>query len=405
MIMVRRVRGPLDGPLLPYGDGFEASLVDQGYSADSIERHLRLMVHLSRWLARRGLVSGDLTTECARQFLRARRAGGHRHPVSMAGMAPVLGYLRAVGAAPSADAGVVVGPVDRLLGDYRRYLLEERRLSEQSSVPHYLDVAREFLAGRPIGDPAELCELTSAQVTEFVVSQSRTRSVGYAKAISTRLRSLLRYLEMEGLTANGLVEAVPSVAGWAMTGLPEAVSVAEVEQLVGACDRSLPIGHRDFAILTILARLGLRAAEVAALQLDDIDWRAGEISVHGKAGREDRLPLPHEVGEAIVGWLQDGRPRCESAAVFTRMLAPYRGLSARAVSGVVRQACGRAGLPPMGSHRLRHTVATETLRAGGSLSEVAHLLRQRSLAATSIYAKVDRRALSAVAQPWPGGVA
>ena len=402
--MTRRVRGPLDGPLLPYGPGFEAALTGQGYSADSIGRHLRLMVHLSRWLAERHLAAGDLSAGCARRFLRFRKAQGHRHPASMAGMAPLLDYLGRAGAAPAAEPQAA-GPMDALISQYRRYLLQERGLSPQSSAPHYAGVARRFVVHVPAGTPGELEALTAAAVTGFILSVSQRRSVGEAKAVSTRLRSFLRYLEIEGLIRPGLLAAVPSVAGWALTGLPRAISAADVGRLLGSCDRRRPAGRRDFAILTVLARLGLRAGEVAALRLGDIDWRAGELTVHGKAGWHDLLPLTQEVGEAIAGWLQDGRPCCTSAAVFTRVLAPYRGLSDRAVSGVVRQACVRAGLPPMGSHRLRHTVATQTLRAGGTLTEVGQLLRQRSLAATSIYAKVDRGALAAVARPWPGGAA
>jgi integrase/recombinase XerD len=402
--MTRRVCGPLAGPLLPYGPGFEAALAGQGYSADSIGRHLRLMVHLSRWLAEQHLAAGDLTAGCAQRFLRFRRAQGHRHPVSMAGMAPLLDYLASVGAIPAREPQAA-GPVDTLIAQYQRYLLQERGLSPRSSVPHYADVARRFVAHVQAGTPGELDGLTAAAVTGFVLSVSRRRSVGEAKSVSTRLRSFLRYLELEGLTGPGLLAAVPSVAGWALTGLPRAISAAEVGRLLASCDRLRPAGRRDFAILTILARLGLRAGEAAALRLADIDWRAGEITVHGKAGRHDRLPLTQDVGEAIASWLHDGRPGCASAAVFTRVLAPHRGLSDRAVSGVVRQACVRAGLPPMGAHRLRHTVATQTLRAGGTLTEVGYLLRQRSLAATSIYAKVDRAALAAVARPWPGGAA
>jgi integrase/recombinase XerD len=405
MIMARRVRGPLDGPLAPYGAGFEASLAEQGYSADSIRRHLRLMVHVSRWLDRRGLGAADLSVDGAGRFLRFRRAGGHTHPAAMAGMGPLLEYLRGVGVAPSVDAPRAVTPVDELVGDYRRYLLEERGLSLRTSVPHYVDVACLFLAGQSISDVSELNGLTSAEVSQFMLSASRRYSVGHTKSIGTRLRSFLRYLEMEGLSSIPLAGAVPSVAGWQLAGLPSAVSAAEVSRLLESCDRGRPSGRRDFAILSVLARLGLRAGEVAALRVDGIDWRAGAVRVHGKGNREDWLPLPWDVGEAIVEWLTEGRPRCLSPAVFTRVLAPYQGLSDRAISGVVRQACGRAGLPPVGSHRLRHTVATETLRAGGSLIEVAHLLRQRSTAATAMYAKVDRRALIAVAQPWPGGAA
>ena len=402
--MTMRVRGPLDGPLLPYGPGFEAALAGQGYSADSIGRHLRLMVHLSRWLAGQHLAAGDLTAGCARRFLHFRQAQGHRHPTSMAGMGPLLDYLGSAGAVRAGEPQDS-GPAGTLIAGYRRYLLQERGLSPQSSVPAYADVARRFVAHVRAGTPAELQGLTAAAVTGFVLSVSRRRSVGEAKAVSTRLRSFLRYLEIEGLTRPGLMAAVPSIAGWELTGLPRAISAADVGRLLGSCDHRRPAGRRDFAILTVLARLGLRAGEVAALRLGDIDWRAGELAVHGKASRQDRLPLTQEVGEAIAGWLQDGRPRCASAAVFTRILAPHRALSDRAVSGVVRRACIRADLPPMGSHRLRHTVATETLRAGGTLTEVGHLLRQRSLAATSLYAKVDRGALSAVARPWPGGPA
>jgi integrase/recombinase XerD len=362
------------------------------------------MVQLSRWLAGQHLAAGDLTAGCARRFLRFRQGQGYAHPASMTGMAPLLDYLASAGAVPAAEPQAA-GPIDALIAGYRRYLLQERGLSPQSSVPRYVDVARRFAAHVRAGTPGELDGLTAAAVTGFVLSVSRRRSVGEAKSVSTRLRSFLRYLELEGLTRPGLVAAVPSVAGWALTGLPRAVGAAEVGRLLGSCDRRRPAGCRDFAILTVLARLGLRAGEVAALRLADIDWRAGELAVHGKAGRHDRLPLTQDAGEAIAGWLHDGRPRCASPAVFTRVLAPHRGLSARAVSGVVRQACVRAGLPPMGSHRLRHTVATQTLRAGGTLTEVGHLLRQRSLTATSIYAKVDRAALSAVARPWPGGAA
>ena len=399
--MTRRVCGPLDGPLQPYGVGFEARLAGEGYSADSISRQLRLMVHLSRWLDRRRLGPDRLTSERARQFLQSRKAAGYAHPVSMAGLASLLGYLRDVGAAPSI-AAPQRGPLDVVVGQYRTYLLEERGLSERTSVPQYVEVARCFLSHRAVKDPSELRYLTGGEVNGFLLAETRRCAVGTAKTIVTRLRAFLRYLEVAGLTPAGLVGAVPSVASWRMTGVPQAITADQVSRLLQSCDQSRAIGRRDFAILSVLSRLGLRAGEVAGLELADIDWRAGEISVRGKGNRYDKLPLPWDVGEAIVGWLQNGRPHSAGTAVFTRVLAPRRGLSDRAVSGVVRQACQRAGLAPMGSHRLRHTVATETLRAGGGLTEVAQLLRHRSLAATSIYAKVDRRALHVVAQPWPG---
>jgi integrase/recombinase XerD len=361
--MTRRVCGPLDGPLQPYGPGFETALASKGYSADSIGRHLRLMVHLSRWLAGQHMEPGDLTPVCAQQFLRFRKAQGRRHPASMAGMAPLLDYLGSVGAVPAARPQAP-GPMDPLIAKYQRYLLQERGLSLESSVPHYVSVARSFVAHAAARTPGDLDTLSAAEVTGFILSVSRRRSTGDAKAASTRLRSFLRYLEIEGLTRTGLPAAVPAVAGWQLTGLPRAVSAEDVGLLLGSCDRSRPAGQRDFAILTVLARLGLRAGEVAALRLRDIDWRAGELTVRGKGGRHDLLPLAQDVGEAIAGWLQDGRPHCMAGTVFTRVLAPYRGMSDRTVSGVVRRACARAGLPPMGSHRLRHTAATRTQRRG-----------------------------------------
>jgi len=271
--------------------------------------------------------------------------------------------------------------------------------------------------------PVESAALGADDLLAF----SRQRGAGLGRMawnhLATALPGFYRWLDLSGHGRAHLAGAVPPRRRYRLADVPCALSWEQVRRLLGvagvrepngrrnyamrlliasyglrgcevralrtsggcwgSCDRRRPAERRDFAILTVLARLGLRAGKVAALRLGDIDWRAGEITVHGKASREDRLPLTQQAGEAIAGWLLDGRPRCTSAAVLTRVLAPHRGLSDRAVSGVVRRACARAGLPPMVSHRLRHTVATESLRAGGTLTEVGQLLRQRSLAATS----------------------
>ena len=230
-------------------------------------------------------------------------------------------------------------------------------------------------------------------------------SVGSAKCMVTRLRVLLRFLHVEGEIERDLAGAVPSVASWRLASLVKAVDAQSLARLVRSCDRRTRVGRRDFAILTLLSRLGLRAGEVAALQLSDIDWRAGEVLIRGKGSRQEHLPLPADVGETLAGWLSRGRPRCESVFVFTRVRAPHGRISAAAVSQIVRRASQRAALPMVGAHRLRHTAATEMLRAGGSLSEVGQVLRHRSRDVTSIYAKVDRLALAAVVSPWPGGAA
>jgi integrase len=187
--------------------------------------------------------------------------------------------------------------------------------------------------------------------------------------------------------------------------LVKALDGSSIALLLASCDRRTRVGRRDFAVLTMLSRLGLRAGEVAALRLADVDWRAGELLVRGKGSRQERLPLPADVGEALAGWLARGRPRCECSFVFIRVRAPLGGLSPGGVSAIVQHACKRAGLPVVGAHRLRHTAATEMLRAGGSLAEVGQVLRHRSRDVTSIYAKVDRVALAAVVRPWPGAAA
>jgi integrase len=258
------------------------------------------------------------------------------------------------------------------------------------------------LSARAVDGELHLQRLSAADVTEFVLTECASRSVGSAKYVVCGLRSLLRYLYVAGRIGAQLEAAVPKVAGWRLAGLPVVFGRAEVSRLLASCDRRTTFGRRDFAVLTLLCRLGLRAGEVAALRLADIDWRAGELVVRGKGHREERLPLPGDVGEALAGWLRRGRPRCEAATVFTRVRAPHRQLTSAAVSAVVRAACARAGLPELNAHRLRHTAATEMLRAGAELVEVGQVLRHASVLTTAIYAKVDRDRLRTLASPWPG---
>jgi integrase/recombinase XerD len=223
---------------------------------------------------------------------------------------------------------------------------------------------------------------------------------------ATPLRSFLQFLHLEGAITTSLVAAVPSVAGWRLASLPKPVEAADVQRLLASCDRRTAAGARDFAILTMLARLGLRTGEVAALRLDDLDWRLGEITIHGKGPRIDRLPVPTDVGAAIAAYLRRGRPSStQDRAVFLRVMAPHRALGPTGVTHVVAAAAQRVGLGPIHAHRLRHFVAAQTLRAGGSLSEIKQLLRHRLMRTTAIYAKVDRDALRSIARPWPGGTA
>lgn len=393
------------GPLAAFAPGFVEDLVARGYRPGSAADHLRLMSEVSGWLAEQGLGVGDLTVIATVQFAEERRAAGRARLVSVRALSPLLGYLRGLGVAPPAAPTAPSTPAELLIERYSLYLLDRRGLA-RSSVRNYVGVARVFLSWREaaIGKLA-LAELDGSAVTEFVLCESQRCSVGSAKAMVTRLRALLRFLHVEGEVDRELAGVVPSVASWRSASLVKALDARSLARLLASCDRRTRVGRRDFAILTLLSRLGLRAGEVAALRLGDIDWRAGEMLIHGKGSRQERLPLPGDVGETLAGWLSRGRPCCESVFAFTRLRAPLGGLSPGAVSQIVRRACQRAGLPLVSAHRLRHTAATEMLRAGGSLTEVGQVLRHRGRDVTSIYAKVDRLALAAVVQPWPGAAA
>ena len=262
------------------------------------------------------------------------------------------------------------------------------------------------LASRATSDGLALEGLTVADVTSFVVTRCPSQPRGSAKLTVTTLRSLLGFLHLEGILPRSLAASVPRTAAWRLAPLPRGLTRAEVERLLAACDRSRPTGRRDFAVLTLLVRLGLRAGEVAGLTLEAIDWRAGELVVSGKGNRSERLPLPPDVGEAIVAYLRAGRPASAmDRAVFIRVKAPHRGLSSTGVTQIVGDAARRAGLGLVHAHRLRHTAATEMLRAGGSLAEIGQVLRHRRAQTTAIYAKVDAHALRVLARPWPGGAA
>jgi integrase/recombinase XerD len=395
--VVSRVR--VSGPLAEHAAGFAGFLAEAGYTPLSAANQVRVLAHLSRWMVGRGVSPEGLTGERLGEFLAARRDAGYTCWLSERGLAPLAAFLRGVGAVPAAEPAAPAGAAGVLLGRYRAYLEAERGLAA-STVRYCTDEARGFLAGRE----DRLAGLDAAEVSGFVAAQCRRRSTGSAKILVTALRSLLRFLVVEGVVVPGLQDAVPAVAGWRGGGLPKALPDGQVAALLAACDQETATGRRDFAVLTLLARLGLRACEASALELGDIDWRAGTVTVRGKGRREEQLPLPSDAGEALAGYLHGGRAAGgASRRVFLVSRAPGGGLSAGAVIEIVRRACVRAGLPEAGAHRLRHTAATGMLRAGAPLAEIGQVLRHRSAATTAIYAKVDHGALAGLALPWPGG--
>ena len=406
--MGKRVWFPVvSGPLAPYAAGFESWLRSRSYSSSATANRLCQLDQLSRWLERRGLTAGELSDARVAEFTSSRREAGLVTWTTPQSVALPLEYLREIGVMPSPAATVASGPLEELLADYGRYLRVERRLAEHTVRDAYLPAARLFLAGREGLDGLGLERLSAADVSMFLVAECPKRSVTGARDLASALRSFLRYLHLAGLIEAPLVWAVPSVADLRDRTLPRGLEPAAVRKLLASCDRRRTIGRRDYAIVLLLSRLGLRRGEVAAMQLEDVDWRAGELLIRGKGSRQDVLPLPVDVGEALVSYLRR-RPRCESRALFVRMTAPLQELAPHTIGWIVREACTRAGLPRVGAHRLRHTAATEMLRQGASLAEIGQVLRHREQKTTAIYAKVDRRALRALARPWPsqeGGAA
>lgn len=335
-----------------------------------------------------------------------RRAAGYVNYLTPRALVALLEYLRDVGVVPPAG-DPVLSEVEQLLGRYHAWLRSERGLAAVTAR-NYADMVRPFVASRlNAAGELDLRSLAAGDVLAFVLVQCPHRRPGSAKLLVTALRSLLGYLHVEGVIARPLAPVVPSVAGWRLAGLPRGLEAEQVTALLASCDLGTAVGVRDFAILKLLVRLGMRRGEVAALTLEDIDWRAGEVVVRGKGSRRERLPLPVDVGDALADYLRRARPvSAEGRAVFVRVRAPHRALTPAGVSQVVIAAGDRAGLGHVNAHRLRHTTATELLRSGASLVEIGQLLRHRSQQTTAIYAKVDRERLRALARPWPslGGV-
>ncbi|GAA1624516.1 site-specific integrase [Nonomuraea maheshkhaliensis] len=388
------------GPLAPHADGFRGELADLGYTPSSAAMQLNLMAHLSRWLGERGMDGAALDALIVEDFMAVRRAAGYVNHRTGAALAPLLNYLRRLGIAPGPVTRAAVTPADEVLAQFRTYLLGERRAGAGTAA-QYLYYVGPFVTEHVVGGSADLRRLTAGQVTRFALDGCRQVPVTTAKPLLTALRAFLRFAHVEGLIDELLVAAVPSVASWTLTGVPRGVEADTLAAVLACCDRATPIGLRDTAILIVLSRLGLRSAELAALRLEDVDWRRGEILVRGKGDRHQRLPLPTDVGQVIVDYLRDGRPATDSRAVFVRSRAPYRALTPSGLGAVVANAAGRAGVGRLSPHRLRHALAGRTLAAGATLAEVSQLLRHQRLKTTAIYAKVDIEALRVIARPWP----
>ena len=396
-----------EGPFAKFLRAFASSLSQQGYTAHYLHRHVMLAARFSQWLKRRRVVARCVNSEHPSQYLRCR----HRRRRAAAGDVPSLRKLmtflreRRVIPAEKISAPRLVS-AERCARAYEQYLRRDRALAK-ATIVNYVPFIREFLQHR-FGDRAvRLSYLRAADVVRFVQCRAQRLHVKRAKLMTTALRSFFQYARLRGEITLDLTAAVPIVASWSMASIPRAIAPKQTRKLLASIDRKSAIGRRDYAILLMLARLGVRAGEVVSLELNDIDWSAGELTVRGRRGRRIQMPLPPDVGKAIAAYLRHGRPQCASRRVFLRTKAPIEGFHGTSgVGSIVRHRLKRARItsPTFGAHQFRHGLASDMLRQGASLAEIGAVLGHQHPDTTRIYAKIDLKALHTLAQRWPGGV-
>ena len=389
-----------DGRLAPFVMGYRVRLLEQGYTPKTVGFKVKDLARLGRWMDVEDVAAGALTVTAVESFRAARRAAGGRRVPSVRALQPLLSFLREVGVMV-AEEPAALSPVEALVVEYREWLFADRGLAAKT-VLRYETLARRFVTARATPeDELGVAGLDGAVVSRFLLGECGRVCLGSAKGKVAELRSLLRFLHVRGFTPRSLAESVPGVAGWRETTIPPTMPQSDIEALLASCDRVTLDGARDHAMLMLLARLGLRSIEIARLQLEDLDWRAGDLLVRGKARRDDRLPIPADVGTALAEYLALRGPQ-DSRSVFLTARAPRRPIPADLVGHVVRRYCRQAGVPHVGPHRLRHTLATQMLAQGAALADISQVLRHSDLATTAIYAKVDLGRLRQVVRPWPG---
>ncbi len=396
----------LGGPLKPYIRAYAAQLLSDGYSRASLAVKIRLVGAFSRWLGRRETAAHEVvdqhTVDFLRYYQRGRQRRGQGDPTTLGRL---MKLLRDKGVIAPQPRCVPATPSERLVEEYGAYLQSERVLSLAARI-NYRPFVQEFLTFRFGKGPVMLRRLCARDIIGFVRCRARQLHGKRAQLMTAALRSFLRFARYRGDITLDLAACVPAVATWSLSTIPRALPAAHVKQVLKHCNRQTAVGRRDYAILLLLARLGLRGGEVAGLNLEDIDWENGLFTVAGKGGHASQLPLPADVGRAIAAYLKDGRSRLScSRRVFLRARAPAVGFNNVAVCDVVRRALGRAGIdsPRKGAHQFRHALATSMLNRGASLGEIGELLRHQSPDTTRIYAKVDLGSLRTIAMPWPGG--
>lgn len=391
------------GPLAPYLKAYAQRLHDDGYAAHSGEWQLRMLGHFNRWLERQRMVATAVTASTVDRYVRSRRKSGKLRRGDAAALSRVLRMLRGDHPEPGAPPLTALQVV---LQQYQSYLRQERSLAE-ATITNYAPIVAAFLAACfPTGIP-DFHRIAANEIGDFVRGQADRITTKRATTVVTALRSFLRYLLYRGAIPTDLAACVPTIATWSLSTVPKFLPADQIQRILDTCPRDTAIGKRNHAILLLLARLGLRAGEVVALTLDDIDWDAGLITVRGKGKRVAHMPVPVEVGAAMAEYLRHARPACASRRMFIRAKAPLTGFAnSIAICTLVDRALERASVESTyrGTHLFRHSLATHMLAQGASLPEIGDVLRHRRPDTTTIYAKVDLVSLRSIALPWPGGV-
>lgn len=393
-----------NGPGGAHFDGFARELCDAGYAPITARRHVRAAQHLLHWAHQKHIPLEDLGDEQIQSFKRHLprcrcHSYGHSDKTLVKGARLFLEYLQHVGIiAPSAT---VIDPApSALLVAFQNWMRENRNVSDATLYNYSLTV-RDLL--QTLGESPRRYDARNLRA--FVLNRSQQCGMSKAKTMVTPLRMFIRFLIAEGQCSSGLDAAIPSIAQWHLSDLPRYLQPEEVERIIAACNPATPLGIRDRAIVLLLARLALRASDIVRLRLGDIDWANARVRVTGKGRRETYLPFSQEIGDAIVAYLAEVRPRVDRDIVFIRSRAPLDGFASHsAISVIVAKAMQRAGIARAtrgAAHVLRHSAATSMLRQGASLYDVATVLRHRSIETTTLYAKVDLGALEQVVQPWP----
>jgi site-specific recombinase XerD len=397
---------PLEGPLSAYIPDFAKWVCDQGYSLYSRHRHVRLAAGFSHWLEQEGIDLSRIGYKPLNRYLRSHARQLKVYRGDVAALKQFVVFLHRLGAIPEEMISRhPLSPVEQAVCEYESYLLNDRALATATAT-NYVPFIRLFLEGYFARGAVKLSRLCACDVIRFVQHHAKRMHLKRAKLLATALRSFLHYLRYRGEIELDLAAAVPIVANWSMTSIPRGIPPDLVRRLLASINRHTAMGRRDYAILLLLARMGLRAGEIAGLELEDIDWKSGTLRVRRKGGQRSTLPLPTEVGAAIAAYLRHGRPQKNNCrCVFIRSRAPVRGfLGAVAITSVVRNNLARAGIkaPTKGAHQFRHGLATDMLRHGASLMEIGEILGHRSPETTRIYTKVDLNALRPLALAWPG---